>query len=387
MIARGETDVDDRRFDELSRRVGALAPPRLPRRGLLGLLGGATLAGAVGAPPAAAARCKDEGQKCDKKKCKKKDKKCCCDDLKCKNGRCEPKGGSCRTDVGNGTAFPAFDANPNPDTLSDPFGITTDPDGNVYVTDTGNSRVLVFSASGALIDQFGQFGNEVDEFLEPLGIALGLDEEDRERLYIADPDQSLAQRLRRFRVTGAHEGNVGAGDLDSPSGVAVDSGENIWVVDRNDGEVFLFGNDRQLITSWTPGDEGELSLPEGIATFEENNRTFVYVADTGNNRIVKFEYVDNSADGLEFVDEAGSFGSTNERFDEPVGIAIDNCGNLWVADRDNDRVQQLDKDLNFESRFSDDGVDGPSGVALSPNGRSLYVVYSVSDQVVRYPLS
>jgi DNA-binding beta-propeller fold protein YncE len=379
--------LDDRRFDELSRRVGVLALPRLPRRGLMGLLGGATLAGALGVAlepqPAEAAKCKDEGKKCDKKKCKK----CCCNDLKCKQGRCEPKGGSCRTDVADGTAFPPFDADPNPDSFNDPFGITTDPDGDVYVTDTGNDRVLIFNASGALIGQFGTSGNEDDEFLEPLGIAFGLDDQDRDRVYVADPDQSLSQRLRRFRVSGVNEGNLGEGDLDDPVGVAVDSEGNIWLADFLDGEIFLFGNDGDLITSWTPGGDGDLSLPEGIALFEENNRTFVYVADTGNNRIVKFEYVDNSANGLKFVDEAGSFGSTNERFDEPVGIAIDSCGNLWVADRDNNRIQQLDKDLNFESRFDDDGFNGPTGVALSPNGRSLYVVYSSSDQVVRYPLS
>jgi hypothetical protein len=40
--------VDDRRFDELSRRVGALALPRLPRRGVFGFLGIASLAGTLG---------------------------------------------------------------------------------------------------------------------------------------------------------------------------------------------------------------------------------------------------------------------------------------------------------------------------------------------------
>ena len=386
MIARGETDVDDRRFDELSRRVGALAPPRLPRRGLLGLLGGATLAGAVGAPPAAAARCKDEGQKCDKKKCKKKDKKCCCDDLKCKNGRCEPKGGSCRTDVGNGTEFPAFNAPTGPDEFSVPFGITTDLDGNVYVTDTGNERVLVFSANGTLTDEFGIEGQENEDFQEPLGIAFGEQNDGNDRLYIADPGMSsTSRRFRKFRLSGTQPETLGESDLTEPTGVAVDADGNIWVVDRTGtGEVFLFDDNGDLVDSFSPGGSGALAAPEGIGTFEENNRTFVYVADTGNDRIVKFEYTGGG--DLDFVDEAGTTGTQSDRFNQPVGIAVDSCGNLWVADRLNNRIQQLDKDLNFESRFSD-GFDRPTGVALSPNGRTLYVVDSLNERVVRYPLS
>ncbi|MGH2618480.1 MAG: hypothetical protein ACRDJC_24885, partial [Thermomicrobiales bacterium] len=127
--------MDDRRFDELSRRVGALALPRLPRRELLSLLGGATLAGAFGLAanprPAEAAKCKKEGKKCDKKKCKKKDKKCCCRDLKCKQGRCEPKGGSCRTDVSDDLEWGGFGTGEGE--FVEPLGITTDPNGNVYV--------------------------------------------------------------------------------------------------------------------------------------------------------------------------------------------------------------------------------------------------------------
>jgi sugar lactone lactonase YvrE len=381
--------VDNRQFDELSRRVGALALPRLPRRGVIGLLGGATLAGALGLAlepqPAGAAKCKDEGKKCDKKKCKKKNKKCCCKDLKCKNGRCEPKGGSCRTDVGNGTEFPAFNASSGPDEFSIPFGVTTDADGDVYVTDTGNERVLVFSANGALLDEFGLEGQEDEDFQQPLGIAYGEDNDGNERLYIADPGMSNTnRRFRKFRLNGAHVDNLGETDLTVPTGVAVDSDGNIWVVDATgNGEVFLFNDNGTLVDSFQPGGSGELSNPEGIGVFEENNRTFVYVADTGKDRIVKFEY-DGSE--LDFVDEAGSTGTQNDRFNDPVGIAIDACGNLWVADRENNRIQQLDKNLNFEDRLND-GFNEPNGVALSPNGKSLYVLDTLNERVVRYPLS
>ncbi len=378
--------MDERQFDKLTRRVGKLALPRLPRRGVMQLLGGAALTGVVGLLPdrqAAAATCKKEGAKCDKQKCKKQDKKCCCKNLKCRNDVCETTGGSCPTEAdfdlewgSNGSGQGDFD---------NPFGITTDSNGNVYVTDTDNFRVQVFDQDGNFSDEWGQQGNENEEFQTPLGIAFGQDGDGNNRIYMTDPDQSSdSRKLRRFRGNGTHEGNLGVSASDQPVGVAVDGDNNIWVVDTN--TVFLFDEDGVLVTSWEPDGNGSLNDPEGIAIFEEDNRTFVYVADTGNDRVVKFEYVDNSADGLAFLDEAGSSGSGNDRFNGPTGIVADECGNLWVADRFNNRIQQLDKNLTFESRFTSSFVE-PTGVALSPNGNSLYVVSSINDRVKKFTLS
>ena len=356
----------------------------------MGLLGGAALAGALGValePHAAeAAKCKDEGKKCDNKTCKKKNKKCCCKKLKCKQGRCEPQGGSCRTDVGNGAVWTSFTSSGS-DTFSIPFGAATDPDGNVYVTDTGNERVLVFNASGTLSDEFGQEGNEDDEFQEPQGIGYGEDSSGNPRLYVADPSMPDTDfRFRKFRASGtnANEGNLGQVDLTNPIGVAVDADGQVWVVDSTmPGQIFLFRDNGTLRDTFTPGGNGALNDPEGIAVFEEDNRIFVYVADTGNDRLVKFEYVN---DDLSFRAEAGDPGSQSDQFNQPVGIAIDTCGNLWVADRINNRIQRLDKNLAFDGRFND-GFNRPTGVALSPNGNSLYVVDSLNNRVVRYPLS
>lgn len=390
--------MDDRRFDTLSRRIGALTRPRLPRRTLLTTLGGASLAGALGLMLDTDAteakknntkkkKCKKEGSRCDKQKCKKQDKKCCCKDLICNNDVCEGKGGSCPTTVDNDLSWGTSGTAPSQ--FNSPYGITTDPSGNVYVTDTGNERVQVFNANGGFSDEWGQEGFDDGEFQTPLGIGFGEDSGGAQRVYVTDPDQNSASRkYRKFRTNGdvVASGNIGnVTGFSNPAGVAVDSDQNTWVVDTS-GLVFLFDDDGDLVTSWEPGGSGSLSQPEGIGIFEENNRTFVYVADTGNDRVVKFEYVDNSASGLVFLDAAGSTGSSNDRFNDPVGIAVDDCGNLWVADRINDRIQQLDKNLSFESRFTN-SFDRPTGVALSPNGKSLYVVDSDNNRVVKFALS
>ncbi len=123
--------------------------------------------------------------------------------------------------------------------------------------------------------------------------------------------------------------------------------------------------------------------------------TFVFVADTANNRIVKFEQVSEDSDGLEYVTEVGnsngSSGDDNREFNRPTGLAVDDCGNVWVADYFNNRIAVFDKNLDFIDNFDDDqdGTDffHPSDVALGPDEDALYVVDSDNNRVVKLDLS
>ena len=384
--------MEARQFDALSRRIGAHALPRIPRRGVLPLLAGA-LAGAsaldlAGPDSAAAKSCKKEGQKCDKKQCKKKDKKCCCNNLKCKNDRCEGKGGSCPTDAEFLDEWSDFDSTNGPDTFNFPWGVTTDPQGNVYVTDSDNERVLIFNSAGALIDEFGTEGNDDDEFQEPRGIGFNRDGDGNDRILVLDPGQtSTSRRFRKFRDTGqtVNGGNLGFSDLTNPNGIFVDEDERIWVVDADDGEVYRFNSFGENPISFTPGGNGDVDGALGIAVFQDDDddATYVYVADSDGDRVVKFEFVNNNTLAFRFDSDDADDPAD---FNDPTGIAIDDCGHVWVADRLNNRVQILDKDLNFVDRFSD-GLNRPTGLTFSPNGRRLYVADSENDRVAVFDLS
>jgi DNA-binding beta-propeller fold protein YncE len=412
--------VDDGHFDSLTRRVSRLALPPLPRRGVTRLLGATALSSVLGplvdwdvvakkqtqkgkgnggaknqskdgaaknqsnGATAEKKKCKKSGSKCDKKKCKKKGKKCCCNNVKCKNSVCGTK---CPTNVdfndefgGNGSGAGDFNS---------PWGIAIDQDGFLYVTDTGNERVQIFNENGNFEDQFGSQGNGQEQFQTPLGI--GITEDGSLRIIVADPGETNSdRRLRRFDDNGDFIEDIGRSQLGTPTGVAIDNDNNIWVVNNvNDGEVFLFEENGDFITSFNPSGSGDLNNPQGIAVFEDTNEnaTFVYIADTGNNRVVKFEYTSNGSNGLQFVDDAGSTGSGSSNFNQPIGLAVDKCGNLWVADRLNNRIQQLDKNLNFEQRFGTSDLDRPTGVAINPDDNTLYVVNNDSNQVTIYDLS
>lgn len=75
----------------------------------------------------------------------------------------------------------------------------------------------------------------------------------------------------------------------------------------------------------------------------------IYVADMGNHRIVVL-----NASG-DIIDKFGSLGTGNGQFDTPFGVAIDNDGNILVADTANHRIQKFDSDWNYITQWGTEG--------------------------------
>jgi tripartite motif-containing protein 71 len=91
-----------------------------------------------------------------------------------------------------------------------------------------------------------------------------------------------------------------------------------------------------FITKWgSPGTaDGQFDFPEGVALDSSDN---VYVVDAlgGNHRIQKF-YSDGT-----FITKWGSFGKGDGQFHFPSGVAVDSSGNVYVADIENNRIQKF----------------------------------------------
>lgn len=383
--------MNERIFDDLTRRVGDATAPALPRRGLFGLLGGGALAGLTGlglltedAEARKKKNKKKKKKKKNKKKCKADGKKCkknkdCCDS-KCSSGRC---GSRCPTRVSFNTRWGSFGTGNNQ--FRNPWDIAISRDGEVFVTDTDNRRVQVFDESGGFLRAWGGAGNGSEQFQEPRGVGANRDGNNRTRVVVSDPGMnSDSRRLRRFNTTGGMVSEMGRSQMPNPRGIAIDGNNRIWVVDNSStGRIFLFDSDGSYNNNWVPDGSGALSSPHGIAVAKVDKKTFVYVTDAGNNRVVKFEY---SGSNLNYVKAAGSRGSGSSAFNGPAGIAADSCGNLWVADRNNNRIQILDKDLSFRSRFTA-SFDRPTGLAFGTNTKQLFVVDSANAQVQKFSLS
>lgn len=125
---------------------------------------------------------------------------------------------------------------------------------------------------------------------------------------------------------------------------------------------------------------GQFQQPGGISTDPSGN---VYVADTGNNRIQKF---DGHGKLLTFI---GGFGWGSEQFQRPLDICADNGLDVFVADYENNRIERYDKDLNWISSIvSNSAVDDrlqfafPNSVSISIHG-DLFIVDNENKRVLK----
>src|SRR5665213_868731 len=110
----------------------------------------------------------------------------------------------------------------------------------------------------------------------------------------------------------------GNGQFGEPTGIAVDSNNNVYVEDSGvaNERVEKFDHNGNYLTQWGNygAGNGQFNAPVGITVDSSNN---FYVVDSGNNRIEKFDHNGN------YLSQVGSSGTGNGQFNSPEGIAID----------------------------------------------------------------
>jgi DNA-binding beta-propeller fold protein YncE len=102
---------------------------------------------------------------------------------------------------------------------------------------------------------------------------------------------------------------------------------------------------------------GQFNQPHGVAVDSRGN---VYVADRDNHRIQKFD----SSGG--FLTKWGGYGSGNGQFNRPAYVAVDSSGNVYVTDAENHRVQKFDSNGGYLTQWG--GYGGGNGQFLNPYG-------------------
>ena len=263
--------------------------------------------------------------------------------------------------------------------FSAPKRVVLDSKGNMYVADTSNNRIQKLTAAtgewSAWGTNDGKYGTELGEFSGPQGLAI----DKYDNLYVADSSNDRIQKFNamanKWSEIGHGKGNA-LGQFMDPKGVAVDGSGNIYVADS--------GNHR--IQKLTPGDLGvwssigkngkglgEFNNPSAIAIDHDGN---LYVADRDNHRIQKLS-ISKGGPGVdvwsEWISSSGRAGSDLGEFKYPTDVAVDASGNVYVADRDNHRIQKLDVSSGGTGTWSEIGGGPGSGLGefKNPNGVAL----------------
>lgn len=171
-------------------------------------------------------------------------------------------------------------------------------------------------------------------------------------------------------ATGKLVAQWGENRFPEPHGLRVDRDNNIWVTDRALQQVFKFSHDGILLltlgTARAPGlDATHFNLPTDIAFAADGS---VFVSDGyGNNRVAKF-----SPDG-KFLLDWGHKGAAPGEFDLPHAIVVDAQDRVYVADRNNLRIQVFDANGKFLTMWKSEELGRPWGLAVGPDNL-LYVV-------------
>jgi len=205
--------------------------------------------------------------------------------------------------------------------FNQPLAIAVDENGNVYVTEAGSyfGRIQKFTGEGSFIGKWESYGFGNGQIYMPWGIAV----DGSENVYVTNGAEFCIQKFTADGVFIKQWGSFGSGNgqFMGVYSVAVDGIGNVYVADRGNARIQKFTGDGVFIKQWG-------TRANGIAI----DGGHVYVTDV-SSRI--YEY---TTDG-DFIEEISSPGSNPGQLNGPTGIATGPNGFLYVADSGNNRVQ------------------------------------------------
>jgi tripartite motif-containing protein 71 len=217
-----------------------------------------------------------------------------------------------------------------PGEFSFPAGISSDPNGNIYVADTGNNRIQKFDAKGKLLTFIGGFGWKSEQFQQPIDLTAtnGLD------IFVADYENERIERydkdLNWIQSIYANPGLEERLRFGFPRSVSVSIHGDLFIVDGENKRVLKFNTQRQPEMSFGDYDWGEGALTEPARLFV-SKQDKIYVTDPGAERIVLYDYYGNF---LGFLGE--------KLLNKPHGICVDQQGWIFVTDRSKNQILVFD---------------------------------------------
>lgn len=247
--------------------------------------------------------------------------------------------------------------------------VAVDGENHVYVVDSGNNAIQKFRIDAAtcpsptkpvvpgvcFVTKWGSRGSALGLFETPLSIAV--DSKNRV-LYVTD---KLNHRVQRFDLNGVFQRawgsrceierasdprsgctdpdgtgplQVGDGQFNEPTAIAVDGAGNVYVADSGNHRVQKFDPNGRFLAKWGRRGSGpaQFETPRGLTVDSKGD---ILVVDQGNDRVQKF-----TNDGR-FIELWGGSGRTEGRFDFPQDIGIDTEGNIYIVELLNHRVQKF----------------------------------------------
>jgi sugar lactone lactonase YvrE len=344
-----------------------------------------------------------------------------------------PGAGLISTVAGSGTAGSGGDGGLATSTsaeLNHPYGLAVDSAGNIYIADYLNSRIRKVTAStGVITTVAGSTGGFSDgpvasaQLNGPASVAL----DSAGNIYIADYGNN---RLRVVNTTGASitiagvpipagyvgtvagngqqveygdNGPASSAKLDGPSGVAVDAAGNIYIADAGGarirainaksthtvtiamiqipvdyidaiagGSTVCTSPPHDAFGNGCPATQAELSQPAGVALDSSGN---IYISDISHYEIRKVTASTGTISQFAGTGTAGYSGDggpaiSAELSSNPYRVAVDNAGNIYIADSASPRIRMVAASTGYISTIAGNGTACGSPTASCGDGMS-----------------
>jgi DNA-binding beta-propeller fold protein YncE len=219
--------------------------------------------------------------------------------------------------------------------FSSPTGIAT-YENNIYVVDSHLNSIKKVDSDGNFILKWGEEGSEDGKFFSPHGIEI----DSEGVVYVVDTNN---YRIQKFTTDGEFLSSFGSygvrnEGLRAPEDITIYE-NNVYVSDPRNYKIVKFTSDGIFLKSIDYNVGGFPMRPYGLVSDLDGN---VYIADPGKHRIVK---IDSEGYSLTVWGKAGN---EKAQFIEPIGIALNNLGYIFVTDTSNNRIQKFQTPIVVE---------------------------------------
>ncbi len=289
--------------------------------------------------------------------------------------------------------------------LDRPRGVAFAPNGNMYVADSRNARIVVLKPDGTFVTQFGTAADASKgaapggTFLEPWGVAVGKDgtvyvaDTWNHRVQVFDANHNPLGMWGHFEQVAANQPGTSDGFW-GPRDITVDDQDRIYVADTGNKRIRVYSKQGQLLNTigGAGAGPGQLNEPVGLVIDPKTQRLFV--ADTWNKRI---EVFDLNGTFFSSWPVPNWFGPSDDTGNRPY-LTLDKTGTrLFAAEPDSGRILVWDVS-NLTAQGGEQailvfGSKGPAdaghfnilgGLATDSAG-NLYAVDSGTSRILRFP--